>query len=108
MATISTLKIEHPVVDFATWKTAFERDPIGRERAGVLAYRVSRPLDDPKYVFLDLDFDSVEHARAFLARLEQEVWARREVSPGLDRSAVPGGQSPPRGRVVEEVERHAY
>ena len=32
-----TLKIEHAIVDFDTWKAAFERDPVGRERSGSAA-----------------------------------------------------------------------
>lgn len=41
------LPIEHPVPDFANWKQAFERDPVGRERSGVWHYRISRAIDDP-------------------------------------------------------------
>jgi hypothetical protein len=103
----TTLKIEHPIVDFDTWRAAFERDPIGREQSGVLAHRVSRPLDDPNYVLIDLDFGSVAQAKSFLERLE-EVWSRRELSPGLERSKAPGTAAVPRGRVVQEVERRSY
>jgi hypothetical protein len=29
------LRIEHPVPDFEGWKTAFDSDPVGREKSGV-------------------------------------------------------------------------
>ncbi len=107
MADVTTLKIEHPILSFETWQVAFERDPIGRQQAGVLAYRVTQPVDDPKYVLIDLDFGTREQAQAFLLRLE-EVWSRRELSPGLARAAEPREQVHPRARVVREIERRAY
>ena len=58
----TTLKIEHAIVNFETWKEAFERDPIGRERSGVRSYRICRPVDDPNYVIIDLDFDGASEA----------------------------------------------
>ena len=61
-----TLKIEHPIGDFETWKAAFERDPVGRKQSGVRRYRVFRPVDDPKYVMIDLDFEGITEAQAFL------------------------------------------
>ncbi len=36
------LRIEHGVPDYESWKAAFDRDPIGRERSGVARYRVMR------------------------------------------------------------------
>ena len=100
----TTLKIEHPIVDFETWRAAFERDPIGRAQAGVRSYRVCRPLDDPRYVIIDLDFDGRAQAEAFLERLRQ-VWSRTELSPGLGRAA---GDTAPRTRIVQEVDARAY
>jgi hypothetical protein len=97
---MTTLKIEHAVVDFEIWKQAFERDPIGREHFGVRRYRVFRPLDDAKYVLLDLDFDGPAEAKAFLERL-REVWTRVDLSPGLARA--PGCAVMPQARVVQEV-----
>jgi hypothetical protein len=96
-----TLKIEHPIRDFDTWKAAFERDPAGRAQAGVRRYRVFRPLDDPRYILIDLDFDQPAQAQAFLETL-QKIWSRADLSPGLARE----GAAPaiPRTRIVEEVE----
>jgi hypothetical protein len=102
----TTLKIEHAIVDFEIWKQAFERDPIGREAAGVRRYRVFRPLNDPKYVIIDLDFDGRADAEAFLDEL-RGVWSRVDQSPGLARAPGPAAQ-PPRTQIVEQVDTRAY
>ena len=52
------LQIEHSVREFDAWKAAFDSDPVGRERGGVRRYRIVRPVDDPNYVAVDLEFDS--------------------------------------------------
>src|SRR5690348_4090759 len=70
---MTILHIEHPIRDFGTWKKAFESDPVGRERSGVRSYQILRPIDDPNYVMIDLDFDSSKVAEAFLATM-REVW----------------------------------
>ncbi len=104
----TTLKIEHAIVDFETWRLAFERDPIGRAQSGVRRYRVFRPVDDPHYVMIDLDFDDPAQAHAFVDKL-QGVWQRAELSPGLARSGARGAAgASPRARVVEEVEARTY
>lgn len=101
-----TLKIEHPIGDFETWKAAFERDPIGRKKAGVRRYRVFQPVDDPNYVIIDLDFDSATEADAFLEAL-QVVWSRADLSPGLLRK-LGAVKISPRARVVDEVDSAEY
>ncbi len=67
------LRIEHPVMDYSGWKKAFDSDPAGREKSGVRKYRILRPVDDPKYVMIDLEFDTKEHAEALLAAM-RKVW----------------------------------
>jgi hypothetical protein len=78
-----TLHIEHPITDFETWSSAFGRFADARRTAGVRAHRVHRPVDDPRYVVVDLDFDTADEARAFLRFLETNVWADRSSSPAL-------------------------
>jgi hypothetical protein len=80
---MATLHIEHPITDVATWTSAFSRFADARRNAGVRAQRVQRPVDDPKYVVIDLDFDSAAEAHAFQGFLTTQVWARPENSPGL-------------------------
>lgn len=92
------LQIEHAVKDFDAWKAAFDGDPVGRERGGVRRYHVLRPVDDPNYVVVDLEFDSTGDAEAFRVAL-RELWARVEPS-GL----IEG----PRARILEALESKEY
>jgi hypothetical protein len=68
------LHIEHRVGDFDTWKrTAFDADPVGRARSGVRRYRVSRSVDDPNFVMIELEFGTTPEAEAMHAAL-QKLW----------------------------------
>jgi hypothetical protein len=69
------LHIEHEVRDFDEWKAAFDGDPIGRKKMGVVCYRVSRAADNPNYSIIDLEFGSQTEAQALLGAM-QGVWAR--------------------------------
>lgn len=88
------LRIEHPVPDFDAWKAAFDSDPLGREQSGVRRYRVLRPIDDPNYAVVDLEFDSASKAEAMRAALT-EMWRRVEAE---------GLIGNPRAQIVEAVE----
>jgi hypothetical protein len=87
------LRIEHPVPDYDAWKAAFDSDPVGRERSGVRRYRVLRPVDDPNFVMIDLEFDSAREAEALLAAL-RGLWGRVEGTVMMT----------PQARIVEAVE----
>jgi hypothetical protein len=94
------LQIEHPVPDFDAWKKeGFDSDPVGREHGGVRRYRISRPIDDPKYVMIDLEFDSSSEAEAFRTAL-RGMWGRVQGQFGWTES--------PRARIVETVESKEY
>ncbi len=80
---MATLHIEHQISDFDTWVAAFDRFAEARSRAGVRSQRVQRPVDDPEYVVVDLDFDTTEAAEAFLTFLTSTVWASTDNSPAL-------------------------
>jgi hypothetical protein len=69
-----TLRIEHQVRDFGTWRQAFDVDPLNRAGSGVSSYRIYRPIGRNDYVMVELDFETQEAAVMFLARLEEEVW----------------------------------
>ncbi len=94
-----TLRIEHPIHDFDTWKAAFERDPAGRRQAGVRRYAIHRPIDNPHYVLIDLDFDSAEQAAALLETMQQ-VWKSNAAAPAL------AGE--PRAQIVDTVESKQF
>ena len=91
------LRIEHPVADYGAWKQAFDSDPVGRERSGVRRYQVLRPVDDEKYVMIDLEFDTVGQAEALLAAM-RVVWGRVEGTIMTD----------PKSRIVEVAETGQY
>lgn len=78
-----TLHIQHRITDFDAWTTAFKRFADARRAAGVRGHRIQRPVDDPAYVVIDLDFDTTEEAKAFLHFLKTKVWAVRENAPAL-------------------------
>src|SRR5258708_36447438 len=71
------LQIEHPVPSFDAWKQAFDSDPVNRKQAGGRRYRGLRPMDNPNYAMIDLEFDSVNEAEGLLAAM-REVWRRVE------------------------------
>jgi hypothetical protein len=91
------LQIEHAVPDYDGWKNAFDSDPVGRKESGVRRYRIARPLDDPHYVQIDLEFDTAAEAEALLAKL-RPMWARIEGTV----------MSSPQARIVEVVEATEY
>jgi hypothetical protein len=92
------LRIEHPVPDFDGWKAAFDSDPLGREQSGMRRYSVLRPVDDPNYVLVDLEFDSRDEALAMRAALT-EMWR------GVEAQGLIGNQ---RAQIVEAVETREY
>jgi hypothetical protein len=93
------VQIEHAVRDFETWKAAFDSDPAHREASGVRRYQVLRPTDDPRYVAVDLEFDTLAAAEAFKVALEG-VWRSPQALAAL------GGT--PKARIVDIVERRDY
>ena len=88
-----TVHIEHPTQDFDTWKRAFDSDPAGRQRSGVRRYWISRAVDDPNYVMIDLEFETREQAEGLLHTM-QVIWGRPD--HGLTRSQ--------QARIVDVVE----
>jgi hypothetical protein len=91
-----TLHIEHAINDFDVWRAAFGRFAEVRTRSGVLAQRVHRPVDDPRYVVIDLDFGTTEEAQRFLTFLREQVWVSAANAPALVGS--------PQTRILEPAE----
>lgn len=95
-----TLHIEHSIMDFDLWNGAFERFAEFREQSGVRGHRLQRPVDDPNYVVIDLEFDDLGEADAYLAALQRAVYSSQEASPAVG--------SAPQTRIVEVVEMMEY
>ncbi len=89
------LRIEHPTKDFATWKAAFDRDPAGRGKAGVQRYSIYQPVDNPRYVLIDLEFETVSQAERLLDTMKL-IWSSGAAGPAL------GGE--PRTQILETRE----
>jgi hypothetical protein len=80
---MTTLHIEHAITDYATWKGAFDRFAEARAQAGVRGHRIRRPVDDPAYLYIDLDFATEAAAAAFLGFLRAQVWTSGASAPAL-------------------------
>ena len=93
------LQIEHPITDLDVWKRAFDADPVRRAESGVRRYSVFRPVDDPNYVKIDLEFDSSSEAEAFRKAL-RNLWGSGRAAPALAGS--------PEARIVEVVLSEEY
>ena len=88
------LRIEHAVPDFVRWKQAFDSDPADRKGSGVRRYQVLRSVEDPNFVMIDLEFDTVADAEGLLAKMRR-VWGSGEGQKVMRN---------PQARIVETVE----
>ena len=93
---MATLRIEHPITDFGTWKAAFDGFAEAREKSGVRGHRILRPVDDAQYVVVDLDFRTVGEAARFLDFLQTRVWSSSQHAPAL--------AGTPRTRILEPAD----
>lgn len=69
------LHIEHSVADFDNWKASFDNYAELRQRSNVRRYRISRPIDNPNFAMIDLEFDNLSDAESLLGAVQQ-VWQR--------------------------------
>jgi hypothetical protein len=88
------LRIEHSVGDFDMWKSVFDSDPADRKGSGVQRYQILQAVDDPNFVMIDLEFDTLEQAHGLLDAM-QVIWA----GPGA------AFMQNPRARIVETVDQ---
>ena len=91
------LCIEHPVPSYENWKRAFDSDPVRREKMRVRRYQILRPVDNPNYVMIQLEFDTASDADALLNAM-RAVWSRVEGTIMRD----------PKAQIVEIVETKEY
>jgi hypothetical protein len=74
---MTILQIEHNISDFDAWKKAFDSDPINRKKSGVVRYSILQPVDNPKYIMIDLEFNNLKNAEDCLVEL-QKLWGKVE------------------------------
>lgn len=77
-----TIQIEHGVKDFATWKAAFDRDPLDRPSLGVRSFRVSQLVDDERLVVIELEVDDLPAAEHFVELLKK-LWDSNGAVPEM-------------------------
>jgi hypothetical protein len=94
----TTLRIEHTVGNYESWKKMFDNDPIGRQKSGVRRYRVLRTAEDPNYVMIDLEFDGQKEADNVRSAL-LNLWKSPEAQRVMQN---------PKVRIVEQVEAREY
>ena len=94
---MTVLQIEHKILNFDSWKKAFDSDPINRKESRTRRYRVYQPTNDPQYIIIDLEFDNVLDAEAALAKL-QNLWSKVEGSVAFG----------PRTRMLEVKDKLEY
>lgn len=88
---MAQLRLQYTIGDFDGWRQLFDADPLDRAGSGVRRVLVTRGADAPDILFVDLEFDTVEAARAMLGRFE-ELWA-----------GIPGDVAPQASGVVVET-----
>ena len=93
------VQIEHAVSDYDTWKAAFDSDLAYRRASGVRRYEVFRPVGDPRYVAVDLEFETLTEARRSRPRSKACGGRPRRWPRSVER---------PKARIVDIVERHDY
>jgi hypothetical protein len=94
---MTVLQIEHKVPNFDGWKKAFDSDPIGREKSGVLSYRIFRPADDINYVIVEMEFARLDEAEAVLDSL-RKLWVQVEGKVMVN----------PQTRILDVIESKEY
>jgi len=94
---VPALHIEHEISDLGTWLVTFNEFGDARRDAGVTGQRIHQPVDDDKYIVIQLDFATVTAAEKFKSFLESVIWQSRDLSPGL--------AGTPRACVLREVEK---
>jgi hypothetical protein len=65
------VRMRYELDDYDAWRRVFDGDPLDRRGSGVRSYRISRNVDNPSAVMVDLDFETVDAAKAFHARLQE-------------------------------------
>jgi hypothetical protein len=91
-----TVHVETKIDDYDVWRNAFDRYDRARREHHVLAYRISRPTDDPGVVFVDLDFENRADATGFTQLLEK-IW-----QTPLSQSVSPGHSAPELRELLEQ------
>jgi hypothetical protein len=67
--TVMAVMLVHYNHDYDEWKGMFDADPVGRAQSGVTGHTICRGVDDPNDIVVQLEFASLDDAKAFRDRL---------------------------------------
>ncbi len=62
---MATLFVRHDVVDFSSWKQAYDDFDAERQTMGVVSHGVYQTAENPNNVTIYHEFDSMDAARSF-------------------------------------------
>lgn len=88
MRVMTTLHLQVPINDFSAWKSGFAEHAETRRNAGVRNTVVRHPVGDESLLIVDLDFDSVPDAEAFLGFLQNNVWKDQPILAGEPKATI--------------------
>lgn len=86
--TMTSLHIEHCVNDLEPWLETFRSFQGFRIEGGVKTVQIRHGVDNPNFVAVDLGFESVGEARAFLGQLENTVWPNSSHFEGTPKTHI--------------------
>ena len=92
---MATLRIEHAIHDYNLWLKAFDSFEQVRAEAGVRSFAIRQPVNDPKYLLLDLEFDTQGQAESFAGFLHNRVSVIANVLPGAGWPSADQDSRPP-------------
>lgn len=85
---MTTLHIDINVNDLNTFRAGFADHAEIRHQAGVRAEHVRQAIDDPNHLLVQLDFDSVDRAEAFVGFLREKIWKDSPVLVGTPQATI--------------------
>jgi hypothetical protein len=94
---VAIMLLHFEVDDFDAWKPGFDQDPVGREEAGATSHKIARAVENPNEVFIRVEFQSVDQAKAFREKLV--------ASGALERAGMRMKSGP---TVAESAEERTY
>ena len=85
---MTSLHIEHSVNDLERWLETFRSFDDFRAQGGVTSVHVRHGVEEPNYIAVDLEFDSLDQARAFLGQLETRIWPKNPHFEGIPTTRI--------------------
>lgn len=75
--------VHHKVADYGRWKEAFDSHLSTRKRAGETGCHVFHNLDNPRDIYVLLDWETVDEARKFINSSELQETMKKSGVQGL-------------------------